>query len=138
MENEVLTSLLEEVKKNNEISALSLLLDLEKRFDEKTCLEIREQLARIDQSYKYPELTDYMKEKEFDKQNLRMIMLNSYLAALEIYATLFKHGYFNIRMVQTSVGSLLMDLKYHPQVFQHLIYEERYYPNLIWLLEKIC
>lgn len=137
MENEVLTSLLEEVKKNNEIGALSLLLDLEKRFDEKACLEIREQLARVDQSYKYPELTDDMKEKEFDKQNLRMITLSSYLAALEIYATLFKHGYFNIRMVQTSVGSFLMDLKFHPQLFQHLIYGERFYPNLIWLIEEI-
>ena len=137
MENEVLDNLLSELKKNNEINALSLLLDLERRFDDNTCREIREQLGRIEQTYKYPELTDGMKENDFDKQARKMMTLHSYLAALEIYATLFKNGYFNIRMIQTSVGGLLMDLKYHTEVFQHILFEKKYHPNLLWLLEEI-
>lgn len=138
MNKEALNRLTEELKKQNQLALLTLLLQIEKRLDEPDCLKIRARLSKRCAPLKLPELTNGMKAKEEAEVEQMSRIMDSYFAVLESFATLFKEGYLNKENIMTfSMSETLSDLRCHPELYAYIQCPETFYPNLAWLYREL-
>ncbi len=138
MNKEALNRLTEELKKQNQLALLTLLLQIERRLDEPDCLKMRLRLSNFGSPLRLPELTNGMKAKEEAEVREMSRIMDSYFAVLESFATLFKEGYLQKKMILTfSVSETLSNLRRHPELYDYVMYEDTFYPNLAWLYREL-
>ncbi len=138
MEEDKVMQLISELEASNKLLSVSILLDVQEKMRRKEFVELKEQLACIDQTYTYPNIEDEnLPIEELEKERKKMSVLSDYLAVMELHAYLFNNGYFPFSMLETFAGDLYRDLRDHPQICRQILEEETFYPNLNRVFDKL-
>ena len=138
VKNDSLEQLIKELKKHNELSTLTLLLQIERRLDEPDCLKMRIRLSNRNIPFTLPDETELTDAKEKAEVMEISRILDSYLAVLESFAILFERGYIDRNMIYTSsISRTLGNIHFHPELNDYVTCAETIYPNLASMCREL-